>query len=81
MSSMTFNISFYSLKPKTMAYLLVLIYQPLLLTSAISFFKQLAHDANLLRVPDIRWLGVFTSDFEEYCLPDCCLLHLSPEGE
>ncbi|OQU90969.1 hypothetical protein SORBI_3001G087000 [Sorghum bicolor] len=40
---------------------------------------QLAHDANLLRVPDIRWLGVFTSDFEEYCLPDCCLLHLSPE--
>nr|ACF86583.1 unknown [Zea mays] len=40
---------------------------------------QLAHDANLLRVPDIRWLGVFTSDFEEYCLPDCCLLRLSPE--
>nr|AGT17149.1 meiotic recombination protein [Saccharum hybrid cultivar R570] len=40
---------------------------------------QLAHDANLLRVPDIRWLGVFTSDLEEYCLPDCCLLHLSPE--
>ncbi|XP_066317817.1 meiotic recombination protein SPO11-1 isoform X1 [Miscanthus floridulus] len=40
---------------------------------------QLAHDANLLRVPDIRWLGVFTSDFEEYCLPDCCLLHLLPE--
>lgn len=48
-------------------------------TCVISFFKQLAHDANLLRVPDIRWLGVFTSDFEEYCLPDCCLLRLSPE--
>ncbi|KAL6894102.1 hypothetical protein ACP4OV_008200 [Aristida adscensionis] len=40
---------------------------------------QLAYDANFLRVPDIRWLGVFASDFEEYCLPDCCLLHLSPE--
>ncbi|CAL4927378.1 unnamed protein product [Urochloa decumbens] len=40
---------------------------------------QLAYDANLLCVPDIRWLGVFTSDFEDFCLPDCCLLHLSPE--
>uniref|UniRef100_A0A0E0KJ46 DNA topoisomerase (ATP-hydrolyzing) n=1 Tax=Oryza punctata TaxID=4537 RepID=A0A0E0KJ46_ORYPU len=40
---------------------------------------QLAYDANFLRVPDIRWLGVFTSDFEDYCLPDCCLLHLSSE--
>ncbi|XP_062212439.1 meiotic recombination protein SPO11-1 isoform X2 [Phragmites australis] len=40
---------------------------------------QLAYDANMLRVPDIRWLGVFTSDFKEYCLPDCCLLRLSPE--
>ncbi|KAM0871942.1 hypothetical protein ACQ4PT_039056 [Festuca glaucescens] len=40
---------------------------------------QLAYDANVLRVPEIRWLGVFTSDFEEYCLPDCCLLHLSSE--
>ncbi|XP_025796983.1 meiotic recombination protein SPO11-1 isoform X4 [Panicum hallii] len=40
---------------------------------------QLAYDANLLRVPDIRWLGVFTSDLEDFCLPDCCLLHLSPE--
>ncbi|KAM0929513.1 hypothetical protein ACQ4PT_001575 [Festuca glaucescens] len=40
---------------------------------------QLAYDANVLRVPEIRWLGVFTSDFEEYCLPDCCVLHLSSE--
>ncbi|KAF8709791.1 hypothetical protein HU200_029500 [Digitaria exilis] len=40
---------------------------------------QLAYDANLLRVPDIRWLGVFTSDFEDFCLPDCCLLPLSLE--
>ncbi|XP_066164296.1 meiotic recombination protein SPO11-1 isoform X2 [Oryza sativa Japonica Group] len=40
---------------------------------------QLAYDANFLRVPDIRWLGVFTSDFEDYRLPDCCLLHLSSE--
>ncbi|XP_047071667.1 meiotic recombination protein SPO11-1 [Lolium rigidum] len=42
---------------------------------------QLAYDANILRVPEIRWLGVFTSDFEEYCLPDCCLLHLSSEDK
>uniref|UniRef100_A0A3B6KPH2 DNA topoisomerase (ATP-hydrolyzing) n=1 Tax=Triticum aestivum TaxID=4565 RepID=A0A3B6KPH2_WHEAT len=40
---------------------------------------QLAYDANVLRVPEIRWLGVFTSDFEEYCLPDCCQLQLSSE--
>uniref|UniRef100_A0A0D9VZ37 DNA topoisomerase (ATP-hydrolyzing) n=1 Tax=Leersia perrieri TaxID=77586 RepID=A0A0D9VZ37_9ORYZ len=40
---------------------------------------QLAYDANFLRVPGIRWLGVFTSDFEDYCLPDCCLLDLSSE--
>ncbi|CAM0876287.1 unnamed protein product [Alopecurus aequalis] len=40
---------------------------------------QLAYDANVLRVPEIRWLGVFTSDFGEYCLPDCCLLQLSSE--
>ncbi|XP_044984830.1 meiotic recombination protein SPO11-1 isoform X2 [Hordeum vulgare subsp. vulgare] len=40
---------------------------------------QMAYDANVLRVPEIRWLGVFTSDFEEYCLPDCCQLPLSSE--
>uniref|UniRef100_A0A0E0D6X1 DNA topoisomerase (ATP-hydrolyzing) n=1 Tax=Oryza meridionalis TaxID=40149 RepID=A0A0E0D6X1_9ORYZ len=40
---------------------------------------QLAYDANFLRVPDIQWLGVFTSDFKDYRLPDCCLLHLSSE--
>ncbi|KAL5209273.1 hypothetical protein ABZP36_004896 [Zizania latifolia] len=40
---------------------------------------QLAYDANFLRVPGIRWLGVFTSDFEDYCLPECCLLQLSSE--
>ncbi|XP_006650598.2 meiotic recombination protein SPO11-1 isoform X1 [Oryza brachyantha] len=40
---------------------------------------QLAYDANFLRIPDMRWLGVFTSDFEDYCLPECCLLHLSSE--
>lgn len=39
----------------------------------------MAYDANVLRVPEIRWLGVFTSDFEEYCLPDCCQLPLSSE--
>ncbi|TVU44983.1 hypothetical protein EJB05_04449, partial [Eragrostis curvula] len=45
----------------------------------LALFEKLAYDANLLRVPNIRWLGVFTSDLEEYCLPDCCRLHLSPE--
>ncbi|GJM96649.1 hypothetical protein PR202_ga13510 [Eleusine coracana subsp. coracana] len=40
---------------------------------------KLAYDAKFLRVPNIRWLGVFTSDLKEYCLPDCCRLQLSPE--
>ncbi|KAK3146052.1 hypothetical protein QOZ80_3BG0260870 [Eleusine coracana subsp. coracana] len=40
---------------------------------------KLAYDAKFLRVPNIRWLGVFTSDLEEHCLPDCCRLQLSPE--
>ncbi|KAM0871939.1 hypothetical protein ACQ4PT_039056 [Festuca glaucescens] len=68
--------------PETQDYgiFLVLTDQLLLLPCIILFmFKQLAYDANVLRVPEIRWLGVFTSDFEEYCLPDCCLLHLSSE--
>ena len=42
--------------------------------------KQMAYDAKLMRVPEIRWLGVFPSEFERYCLPDRCLLRLTPEG-
>jgi hypothetical protein len=53
----------------------------LLPCTILILLKQLAYDANILRVPEIRWLGVFASDFEEYCLPDCCLLHLSSEGD
>ncbi|XP_072951075.1 meiotic recombination protein SPO11-1 isoform X2 [Typha angustifolia] len=42
---------------------------------------QMAYDAKLMRVPEIQWLGVFPSDFEEYHLPDRCRLHLTPEDK
>lgn len=41
----------------------------------------MAFDAKLLRVPEIRWLGVFPSDADKYHLPDRCLLPLTPEGQ
>lgn len=41
----------------------------------------MAYDAKFLRVPEIRWLGAFPSDFEKYGLPQQCLLPLTPEGE
>lgn len=41
----------------------------------------MAFDAKLLRVPEIRWLGVFPSDAEKYHLPDRCLLPLTPKGQ
>ncbi|CAO2835736.1 unnamed protein product [Amaranthus hypochondriacus] len=35
---------------------------------------EMAYDAEFLRVPDICWLGAFTSDSEKYALPlQCCL--------
>ncbi|CAA6657318.1 unnamed protein product [Spirodela intermedia] len=40
---------------------------------------QMAFDASLMCVPEVRWLGVFPSDHEKYSLPDRCLLPLSPE--
>lgn len=40
----------------------------------------MAYDAKLMRVPEIRWLGVFPSEYEKYHLPDQCLLELTPEG-
>lgn len=41
----------------------------------------MAFDAKVLRVPEIRWLGVFPSDAEKYHLPDRCLLPLTPKGQ
>ncbi|THF99719.1 hypothetical protein TEA_001121 [Camellia sinensis var. sinensis] len=41
---------------------------------------QMAYDAQFLRVPEIRWLGVFPSDSEKYDLPQQCLLPLTAEG-
>ncbi|RWW47228.1 hypothetical protein BHE74_00046791 [Ensete ventricosum] len=41
---------------------------------------QMAYDANLLRVPEISWLGVFHSDLQKYHLPDRCLLKLTADG-
>ncbi|KAG8636957.1 hypothetical protein MANES_15G061000v8 [Manihot esculenta] len=42
---------------------------------------QMAYDAKFLRVPEIRWLGAFPSDFEKYGLPQQCLLPLTPEDK
>lgn len=41
----------------------------------------MAYDAKYLRVPEIRWLGVFPSDSEKYCLPERCLLPMTAEGK
>ncbi|XXG46515.1 hypothetical protein AAC387_Pa02g1338 [Persea americana] len=41
----------------------------------------MAFDAKLLRVPEIRWLGVFPSDAKKYHLPDRCLLPLTPKDK
>ncbi|KAG0467012.1 hypothetical protein HPP92_018026 [Vanilla planifolia] len=40
---------------------------------------QMAYDAKLMRVPEIRWLGVFHSDLAKYQLLDRCLLSLTSE--
>ncbi|KAJ3669786.1 hypothetical protein LUZ60_010110 [Juncus effusus] len=42
---------------------------------------QMAYDAKLMRVPEIKWLGVLPSDFEEFHLSDRCLLNLTPEDK
>ncbi|ERN17750.1 hypothetical protein AMTRI_Chr10g2700 [Amborella trichopoda] len=38
---------------------------------------QMAYDAKLLRIPEIRWLGIFSSDAEAIGLPRRCLLPLT----
>nr|XP_027063648.1 meiotic recombination protein SPO11-1-like isoform X1 [Coffea arabica]XP_027127642.1 meiotic recombination protein SPO11-1-like isoform X1 [Coffea arabica] len=42
---------------------------------------QMAYDAKFLCVPEIRWLGVFPSEVEKYCLPQQCLLPLTREDK
>ncbi|PON33376.1 Meiotic recombination, Spo [Parasponia andersonii] len=42
---------------------------------------QMAYDAKFLRVPEIKWLGVFPSDSEKYCLPKQCLLPMTAEDK
>ncbi|KAL9230004.1 hypothetical protein vseg_005407 [Gypsophila vaccaria] len=42
---------------------------------------EMAYDAELLRIPDIYWLGAFTSDSERYEIPSQCLLPLSTEDK
>lgn len=44
------------------------------------FLKQMAYDAKYLRLPEIRWLGAFPSDSENYQLPQQCLLNLTAKG-
>ncbi|KAL2944934.1 Meiotic recombination protein SPO11-1 [Bienertia sinuspersici] len=42
---------------------------------------EMAYDAKFLRVPNICWIGAFTSDSVEYALPSQCLLPLTIEGK
>ncbi|RZC50218.1 hypothetical protein C5167_018644 [Papaver somniferum] len=42
---------------------------------------QMAYDAKFLRLPDVRWLGAFPSDAENYQLPKRCLLPLTVEDK
>ncbi|XP_047976823.1 meiotic recombination protein SPO11-1 [Salvia hispanica] len=42
---------------------------------------QMAYDAKYLRLPEIRWLGAFPSDTENYQLPQQCLLNLTAEDK
>ncbi|XP_057765480.1 meiotic recombination protein SPO11-1 isoform X3 [Salvia miltiorrhiza] len=42
---------------------------------------QMAYDAKYLRIPEIRWLGAFPSDSENYQLPQQCLLNLTAEDK
>ncbi|XP_062081261.1 meiotic recombination protein SPO11-1-like [Humulus lupulus] len=42
---------------------------------------QMAYDAKNLRVPEIKWLGVFPSDSDKYCIPNQCFLPLTAEDK
>ncbi|KAM6579340.1 hypothetical protein CsatA_003114 [Cannabis sativa] len=42
---------------------------------------QMAYDSKILRVPEIKWIGVFPSDFDKYCIPNQCFLPLTPEDK
>lgn len=44
------------------------------------FQKQMAYDAKYLKIPQLRWLGAFASDFEKYNLPEQCLIPLTFKG-
>lgn len=44
------------------------------------FLKQMAYDAKYLSVPEIKWLGAFPLDCDNYCIPQQCLLPLTEEG-
>ncbi|CAI9088235.1 OLC1v1022514C1 [Oldenlandia corymbosa var. corymbosa] len=42
---------------------------------------QMAYDAKYLCIPEIRWLGVFPSEVDKYCLPRQCLLPFTKEDK
>ncbi|KAK8963956.1 Meiotic recombination protein SPO11-1 [Platanthera guangdongensis] len=42
---------------------------------------QMAYDAKLMRVPEMRWLGVLPSDLEKYQVPERCLLSFTTEDK
>ncbi|KAL4567276.1 hypothetical protein LXL04_022855 [Taraxacum kok-saghyz] len=42
---------------------------------------QMAYDAKILRLPEIKWIGVFPSDADKYKIPQHCLLPMTPEDK
>ncbi|KNA23867.1 hypothetical protein SOVF_020880 [Spinacia oleracea] len=42
---------------------------------------EMAYDVEFLCVPNICWLGAFTSDYEKFALPSQCLLPLTTEDK
>ncbi|KAI3810270.1 hypothetical protein L1987_19881 [Smallanthus sonchifolius] len=42
---------------------------------------QMAYDAKIMKLPEIKWLGVFPSDTEKYNVPQQCLLPMTTEDK
>ncbi|KAM6577288.1 hypothetical protein CsatB_029125 [Cannabis sativa] len=49
--------------------------------SGLASTKQMAYDSKNLRVPEIKWTGVFPSDSDKYRIPNQCFLPFTPEDK
>ncbi|KAL8237522.1 hypothetical protein R6Q59_018603 [Mikania micrantha] len=43
--------------------------------------KQMAYDAKIMKLPEIKWLGVFPSDAERFNVPQQCLLPMTTQDK